>query len=66
MDDGTLRRRRDAGADTAGDAPTHKTAYAPFSAAWKVFLPERTEADFGASRRQRQWTVNKYALWDAG
>ncbi len=37
-----------------------------FDAAWKVFLPKRTEAEFEASRRQKQWTANKYALWDAG
>jgi hypothetical protein len=49
-----------------GNAPTFETAHAAFSAAWKVFLPQRTEAEFEASRRQTQWTANKYALWDAG
>jgi hypothetical protein len=49
-----------------GDAPTFETAHAAFAAAWKVFLPQCTEAEFKASRRQQQWTANKYALWDAG
>jgi hypothetical protein len=37
-----------------------------FEAAWKVFLSNRTAADFQQSRDQRDWTENKYALWDAG
>ncbi|WNV12834.1 hypothetical protein [Tardiphaga sp. 709] len=49
-----------------GEAPTFETAHAAFFAAWKTFLSRRTEAEFEASRRQRQWTANKYALWDAG
>jgi hypothetical protein len=49
-----------------GAAPTFGTAHAAFSGAWKMFLPQRTEAEFEASRRQKQWTANKYALWDAG
>jgi hypothetical protein len=35
-------------------------------AAWRMFLPNRTEADFQAWRDQRDWTERKYALWDAG
>jgi hypothetical protein len=31
-----------------------------------MFLPKRTEAEFEACRRQKQWIANKYALWDAG
>ncbi|MGM4905500.1 hypothetical protein AB8B21_09590 [Tardiphaga sp. 866_E4_N2_1] len=31
-----------------------------------MFLTTRTEAEFEASRRDKQWTANKYALWDAG
>jgi hypothetical protein len=49
-----------------GQALDFETARAGFDAAWKVFLPKRTEAEFQASRRQKQWTANKYALWDAG
>jgi hypothetical protein len=37
-----------------------------FERAWKVFLSNRTEADFKAWREQRDWTERKYALWDAG
>jgi hypothetical protein len=32
----------------------------------RVFLSNRTEADFKAWRDQRDWTARKYALWDAG
>jgi hypothetical protein len=49
-----------------GEARDFDTARAGFDAAWKVFLPRRTEAEFEACRRQKQWTANKYALWDAG
>jgi hypothetical protein len=35
-----------------GAAPTFGTAHAAFSGAWKMFLPQRTEAEFEASRRQ--------------
>ena len=49
-----------------GETSDFATAHAAFSAAWKVFSPKRTDAEFEAWRRQKQWTANKYALWDAG
>ncbi|KAA0076102.1 hypothetical protein [Tardiphaga sp. P9-11] len=55
-----------AGECYSGEALDFETARAAFDAAWKVFLQKRTEAEFEASRRQQQWTANKYALWDAG
>jgi hypothetical protein len=33
-------------------------------AAWRVFLSNRTEADFQAWRRQRDWTAEKYRRFD--
>jgi hypothetical protein len=53
---------------SCGFYPLHRDQWArvAFDAAWKVFLPKRTEAEFEASRREKQWTANKYALWDAG
>jgi hypothetical protein len=37
-----------------------------FEAAWRVFLLNRTEADFQAWRRQRDWTAEKYRRFDRG
>jgi hypothetical protein len=54
------------GEHTNGSAETFEQARADFEAAWRVFLPKRTEADFQAWRDQRDWTARKYALWDAG
>lgn len=39
---------------------------AAFSAVWSVFLSKRTEADFEAWRRERDWTARKYAAWERG
>jgi hypothetical protein len=49
---------------TNGTAATFKRARADFEAAWRVFLSNRTEADFQAWRDQRDWTARKYAMWD--
>ena len=49
-----------------GTAATFDQARSDFEAEWKVFLANRTEADFQAWRDQRDWTARKYALWDAG
>jgi hypothetical protein len=37
-----------------------------FEEAWRVFLADRTEADFDEYRRYRAWTAWKYAMWDSG
>jgi hypothetical protein len=44
----------------------HDQARADFEAAWRVFLSNRTEADFQASRDARDWTAWKYAMWERG
>jgi hypothetical protein len=50
----------------SGTAASLAEARAGFEEAWKVLLAARTEADFQAWRDQRDWTVRKYALWNAG
>jgi hypothetical protein len=47
-------------------AATFEEARADFEAAWKVFLANRSEADFQAWRDERDWTARKYAMWEAG
>jgi hypothetical protein len=37
-----------------------------FEAAWRVFLANRTEADFEAYREARDWHQRKYAMWERG
>jgi hypothetical protein len=54
------------GEQQSGTAATFDEARANFGSAWQVFLSKRTEADFQAWRDQRDWTAQKYALWDAG
>src|ERR1700737_3778363 len=64
---GERRNDRDPhGQPPSAPAATFDQARSDFEAAWKVFLANRTEADFQASRDQRDWTARKYALWDAG
>jgi hypothetical protein len=54
------------GEGKSGTAPSFEAARAAFLAAWRVFLSNRTEADFQEWRDQRDWTARKYALWGAG
>jgi hypothetical protein len=49
---------------TDGTAETFDQARADFEAAWRVFLSNRTEADFQAWRDQRDWTAEKYRRFD--
>ena len=49
-----------------GTARTFDQARADFEAAGRVFLSNRTEADFQAWRRQRDWTAEKYRRFDRG
>ena len=51
---------------TRGSAVTFEQARADFEAAWKVFLSNRTEADFREWCDQRDWTARKYAMWERG
>jgi hypothetical protein len=52
------------GEQTTGTAVTFNQAREAFEAAWRVFLANRTEADFQAWRDARDWTPRKYVLWD--
>jgi hypothetical protein len=49
-----------------GIAPTFEAARAAFEAAWREFLPKRSEADFQAWRDQQRWTAEKYRRFDRG
>jgi hypothetical protein len=51
---------------TSGTAETFDEARADFEEAWRVFLSNRTEADFQAWRDARDWTERKYAMWARG
>jgi hypothetical protein len=51
---------------TSGTAEAFDQARADFEAAWKVFLSNRTEADFQAWRDQEAWTAEKYSRFDRG
>jgi hypothetical protein len=44
----------------SGTAATFDQARADFESAWKIFLSNRTEADFRLWRDQRDWTAEKY------
>lgn len=54
------------GEDRRGTAADFETARAAFEAAWHVYLPKRTNADFQEWRDQEVWTERKYAMWKAG
>jgi hypothetical protein len=54
------------GEGASGTAATFWEARNAFEAAWRVFLAQRTEADFQKWRDHRDSTARKYALWDAG
>ena len=56
----------DPGEGSGGTGATFEAVRAEFEAAWRIFLPTRTEADFQAWRDQRDRTAWKYAMWDAG
>lgn len=49
-----------------GTAATFEEARAEFEAAWAVYLPKRTEADFEEWRNQRDFTAEKYRRFDRG
>ena len=49
-----------------GTAATFDQAHPDFEAAWRVFLSNRTEADFQAWRDARDWTARKFAMWERG
>jgi hypothetical protein len=49
-----------------GSAPSFEAARMAFEAAWRDYLPKRTEADFQAWRDQEAWTAEKYRRIDRG
>jgi hypothetical protein len=49
-----------------GTAATFDQARADFEGAWRIFLANRTEADFQEWRHARDWHEKKYAMWAAG
>jgi hypothetical protein len=51
---------------THGAAATFDQARADFEEAWRVFLSNRTEADFQARRAAQAFTAWEYKMWDAG
>jgi hypothetical protein len=51
---------------TSGITETFEEARAGFEAAWRLFLSNRTEADFQAWRDQRDWTARKCGMWARG
>jgi hypothetical protein len=54
------------GEHTNGSAPTLDTARSDFEQAWRVFLSNRTEADFREWREAQAFTSWKYRMWDTG
>jgi len=51
---------------TGGTAASFDQARADFEAAWRIFLANRTQADFEEWREQRAWTAEKYRRFDRG
>jgi hypothetical protein len=54
------------GDDRHGTAASFEAARAAFEAAWREYLPNRSDADFQAWREQQRWTERKYAMWERG
>ncbi len=51
---------------TSGTAVTFGQARAAFESTWRVFLSNRTAADFQAWRNHQAWTAEKYRRFDRG
>ena len=51
---------------THGTAATFDQARAEFEEAWRLFLSNRTEADFQEWRADQAFTAWKYRMWDSG
>jgi hypothetical protein len=52
------------GEDRHGTAASFETARAAFEAAWREYVPKRSEADFDEWRQDAAWHAAKYARWD--
>jgi hypothetical protein len=53
------------GDDRSGTAATFDEARFAFEAAWREYLPKRSETDFEEWRQDAAWHAMKYARWDA-
>jgi hypothetical protein len=54
------------GQHQGGTAIDFDRARADIEGAWRTILPTLTDADFQAWRHQRDWTEQKYAMWERG
>jgi hypothetical protein len=54
------------GDDRYGVARDFAAARTAFEAAWRNYLPKRSEADLQAWRDQQAWTAEKYRRFDHG
>jgi hypothetical protein len=54
----------DPGDDRHGTASNFGAARRTFEAAWRDYLPKRSEADFEEWRQDAAWHAAKYARWD--
>jgi hypothetical protein len=52
------------GDDRHGTAESFEAARAGFEAAWRDYLPNRSDADFEEWRQDAAWHAAKYARWD--
>jgi hypothetical protein len=52
--------------DSNGTDETFDQARVGFETAWQALLPTLTEADFDRWRAARDWTEQKYAMWERG
>jgi hypothetical protein len=53
-------------ANVPAEPPPPSIRRTDFESAWRIFLSNRTEADFHAWRDARDWTERKYAMWERG
>jgi hypothetical protein len=56
----------DRGEYLGGTAASFDQARADFEKAWRAFSAKRTPADYQAWRDARDWTEQKYAMWELG
>ena len=57
-------RAAEPGEQRYGTSASFEAARVAFEAAWRDFLPKRSEADFKAWRDQEAWTAEKYRRFD--
>jgi hypothetical protein len=52
------------GDDRHGTAANFEAARLAFEAAWREYLPKRSDVDFEEWRQDEAWHAAKYARWD--